>query len=325
MKRPTFFTSNEPLATKSWFHTGGPAHLFCRPQTADEMVMAITKAHEDKLDYFILGAGANILMSDDGFAGLVIQPALDKITTHIDPKDSSAAYVTAQAGVSMERLILFCLEHNIIGLEEFSGIPGTVGGSVYINIHYFRHLLSDFMVKGTVLDTDTHRIYEVDASWFSFAYNYSTLHTKQHILIDATFKLKCVTDLKAAYARGRHDEIIRHRRFRYPNEFTCGSFFANFSPDEVCSARQNKQLIYVAYYLDKIGVKGSLRKGDAMVSHRHANMLVNLGSATSQDIIDLARTMQKKVYTTFGLLPRPECQLIGFDSYPLYTQKTIAR
>jgi UDP-N-acetylenolpyruvoylglucosamine reductase len=136
-------------------------------------------------------------------------------------------------------------------------------------------------------------------------------------LFDATFKLKKSDALGIAYARGRRVEIIRHRAARYPTKNTCGSFFRNFLPEEVTLESNGKKMIYVAYYLDKIGVKGTLSVGDAIVSHQHANMIVNKGNATSTDIINLTRTMQQMVFDQFKIVPQPECQLLGFQQYPL--------
>jgi UDP-N-acetylmuramate dehydrogenase len=143
------------------------------------------------------------------------------------------------------------------------------------------------------------------------------LTSSLHLLFDATFKLKRTDALGIAYARGRRVEIIRHRAARYPTKNTCGSFFRNFLPEEVTLESNGKKMIYVAYYLDKIGAKGTLSVGDAIVSHQHANMIVNKGNATSADIITLARTMQQMVADQFTIVPQPECQLLGFIEYPL--------
>ncbi len=344
---------NIPLADKNWFRTGGPAKYYCEPQTELEFQQALAFANEQNLEIFVLGDGANILVSDEGFDGLVIRPRLKKIdvrslrtlrasgeendslhTIELDIKNSdnltvrpepakdrngSDIYVTAQSGVTMPELILHCLDHNILGLEEFSGIPGTVGGSVYINLHYFQFLLAQFLVSARVINKKTGVIETVDNTWFAFGYDYSTLHNHEYYLIDATFKLRTGTDLEIAYARGRRIEIIRHRESRYPKQGTCGSFFRNFHDHEVTLMSGGKKMIYVAYYLDKIGVKGALKIGDAQVSYQHANMLVNLGNATSQDLIDVARKMQELVFEQFGVLPQPECELVGFRENPLHT------
>ena len=121
--------------------------------------------------------------------------------------------------------------------------------------------------------------------------------------------------MQVAHAQGRRQEIIRHRTSRFPNSNTCGSFFRNFLPEEV--KRTDKQLIYVAYYLDKVGVKGELNVGGAIVSYQHANMIVTKEGATSSDVIQLAQLMQEKVYKEFNIKPQPECQLIGFNKNPL--------
>lgn len=304
---------NIPLSDKNWFKSGGNARFFCEPTTSLEFQQALQFAQLHKLEIFILGEGANILISDDGFDGLVIKPQLKDIT--IITKDDLHATVQAGAGVRFHDLITFCLNNNLTNLEEFSGIPGNVGGCIYINIHYYEFLLDQFLTEAQVIHHQTAEIITVKPEWFNFGYDQSKLQNKEYYLINATFKLKVVDHLETSYAQGRHKEIIRHRERRYPTQGTCGSFFRNFHPQEV--ANTPKKLIYVAYYLDKIGIKGELAIGDAMVSHQHANMLVNKGKATSTDLINLASQMQKMVYQSFNIKPQAECQLVGFKTNPL--------
>ena len=314
LSKPPFIKINVSLRNKNWFQTGGPARFFCEPTTNHEFQQALIYAYEQKLDLFILGQGANILINDNGFDGLVIRPQINYIE---QKEEETGLFVTAGSGILMHDLINYCLEHNILGLEEFSGIPGTVGGSVYINLHYFKFLLEQFLVSAQVMNKHTGTIKTVDTTWFSFDYNYSTLHQHNHYLVNATFKLKRAPDLETAYAKGRRQEIIRHRIARYPSTHTCGSFFRNFSEHEVRQEINQKKIIFIAYYLDKIGVKGQLRSGDAIVSYQHANMIVNDGNATSSDIINVAREMQHLVKKQFGMIPQPECQLVGFNDNPL--------
>jgi len=312
---------NVALNNKNWFKTGGPAAFYAEPANAQAFADALAYAQNNDLSVFILGKGANILISDRGFDGLVIRPTLKEINhTDIGKTD---VLVTAQAGVSIAELIIYCLEHNTIGLEEFSGIPGSVGGAVCMNIHYFQHSLRDFLVEATVINRNTQKIENVDKNWLELGYDKSRLMDKKYFLVSATFKLKKATDIETAYASGRRAEILRHSNSRYPTKNTCGCFFKYFSPDEVTITipGTDKKMIYVAYYLDKIGVKGNLTVGDAVVSHQHANMIVNKGYATSEDIVLLAREMQKLVKEHFGIIPQPECQLVGFDEYPLLRYK----
>ncbi len=307
---------NVPLADKNWFGTGGAAAHFVEPLYPQELRDAIQFAHENDHTVTILGSGANTLISDDGVDGVVIKSQMKDITYR--DGGASVALVTAGAGATLDDVITFCLANHFLGLEEFSGIPGTVGGSVYINLHYFEFLLSQFLLEATVLDVVRGELMTVDNAWFAFGYNQSTLHAGTHILIDATFrvyKADAITDV--FYAQGRRHEIMRHREKRYPSKNTCGSFFRNFHDDEVALEVNGRKAIWVAYYLDKIGVKGQLKVGGASVSYQHANMIVNDGSATTADIIGVARKMQELVRKEFGIVPQPECRLVGFDEYPL--------
>jgi UDP-N-acetylmuramate dehydrogenase len=308
-------TTNTSLGNKTWFKTGGPARFFCQPTTIEEFQQALDFARSYTLPLCVLGEGANTLISDGGFDGLVIRPQLSTIKRL--SSTASHELIQADTGVHFQDLILWCLDNNLTGLEEFSGIPGTVGGSVFINIHYFEFLLSNFLVSAQVINRATSQVITVEQDWFSFGYNYSKLHNEEHYLVNGVFKLKKIDTLTAAYHRGRRDEMVRHRQKRYPTSGTCGSFFRNFYDTEVTLTSNGKKLIYVAYYLDKIGIKGTLSVGDAIVSYQHANMIVNRGNATTHDIITLAKTMQQLVYDHFGILPQPECRLVGFKEYPL--------
>lgn len=310
-----FIHNNVPLADKNWFRTGGNARFYCEPSTTNQMIEAITWAQKNSLPIFMLGQGANILISDEGYNGLVVHPVHQKI--EILSATETSALVKAGAGVIVANLINFCLENQLSGLEEFSGIPGTVGGSVFINIHFFQYLLSDYLVQATVINKLTGETLVVDRTWFNFGYDYSKLHEGNFYLADATFRLKKITARDAAYGQGRRDEMIRYRGWRYPKARTCGSFFRNFHDHEVTITSQGKKMIYVAYYFDKLGIKGELSHGGALVSHLHANMIVTQENAKSNDVIMLARKMQELTFKEFGILPQAECQFVGFKENPL--------
>ncbi len=303
-----------PLKDKNWFQTGGSAEYFCEPTTPKKFQEALIFSQDKNLPITLIGLGANMLISDDGVKGLVIHPLLKTITL---AEKNNEISVVAGAGVTIEELINYCLDNNLIGLEEFSGIPGTVGGSVYINVHYFKYNLQQFVIEGQVIDKKTGEIKTVDRDWFEFGYDHSKLHDKKYFLVNATFKVQSATEVETAYARGRSDEIIRHRITRYPYKGTCGCFFRNFHDEEVTLEINGKKMIYVSYYLDKLGIKGELTIGGACVSHQHANMIVNTGNATSTDIIKLAKKMQELVKKQFSILPQTECQLVGFKENPL--------
>lgn len=306
---------NISLADKVWFCTGGKARFFVEPKTADEFAAAVKFATEKELAIHMLGLGANTLVSDTGFDGLVIRPALKTISQQ---KNGADVFVTAGAGVTIEELINWGFEHNVVGLEEFSGIPGTIGGSVFINIHYFDCDLSHMVYAAKLMHRKTGELIDVDREWFDFKYDYSRLHDEPYVVVEATLKLKVATDIDVAFARGRSVEIIRHRAHRYPTVRTCGSFFQNFSALTPGLIELNgKKITAVAYYLDQLGLKGAV-KGKASVSTKHANMIVTAPGATSQDVIDVAQHMQQKMRDVYGLTPQPECQFVGFSEYPLF-------
>lgn len=306
---------NIPLNDKNWFQTGGPAKYFCEPINAKQFQEAIAFAKKNNLEIFVLGHGANILISDDGFDGLVIRPRKKPIDIDID--EDGQAVVTANAGVLMDELIQYTLDHNLIGLEDFSNIPGTVGGSTYINLHYFDKLIGQFLIGGQVIEKETGEILNVDNNWFEFGYDQSKLMEHKHYLVNANLQLRKGSDTEAAFAKGRRAEICRHRTSRYPKSNTCGSFFRNFHADETNVMCGDQKAIWIAYYLDKIGVKGALKVDGAQVSYQHANMLVSCPTATSADIAALARKMQEMVKAEFDVVPQPECILVGFKDNPL--------
>lgn len=311
---PACISANITLADKTWFLVGGYAEWFATPTTAQEFIAALDFARANQLQITVIGEGANVLVSDAGCRGLVIRPSMQNVQA---VEHETTVDVIVGAGMRMHDLIEWCLARGYTGLEEFSGIPGTVGGSVFINLHYFEFLIDQFLISGTVLNAETGAIVAVDRSWFAFGYNYSRLHDSPYYLLDATFRLTKSTEVATAYAQGRRAEIIRHRIRRYPHHGTCGSFFRNFHEHEVTLSSNGKKMIWVAYYLDRLGVKGELREGGAIVSHQHANMIVNTGTATAHDIVTLARRMQELVKQNFGIVPQPECRLLGFDTHPL--------
>lgn len=307
-----------PLAGKNWFGTGGAAQFFAEPQTVESLQEALHYAQKHSLPIILLGNGANVVIADQGVAGLVLRLAINHIKA--DVVSDTEVLVTVGAGFDMADLIEWCFDHNIIGLHEFSGIPSSVGGAMFINLHFFSFLISQFVVSARVIDFEGN-VENVDVSWFLFSYNYSRLHEKKQILLDVTFKLTRVDGQRVSFERGRSHEIKRYRKYRYPSKNTCGSFFRNFFPEEVTLEHQGKKVVWAAYYLDQAGVKGAVSVGSAAVSTQHANMIVvdAINNPKTSDIIECARICQERVWNLFGLMLRPECQLIGFTDNPLLT------
>ncbi|MCK4499271.1 FAD-binding protein [Candidatus Babeliales bacterium] len=305
-----------PLHDKNWFKTGGNARFFSQPTSTKDFQVSLQFAQNNSLPTFVFGSGANLLVSDSGFNGIAVHPNMQNV--HFVAVSDKKWLVTVETGVLIDDLIVQCLERGLVGLEPFSGIPGTIGGAVFINLHYFSARIGQSFVQGQVINRTTGDIHTLDRDAFKFGYNDSILHNKNYYLLNATFEVQKVSELEIAYTRGRRDEIIRQRNSRYPRERTCGSFFRNFHKHELEMGNEKAIHPYIAYYLDKSGVKGSLRSGGAVVSHKHANMLItDRDDATSNNIVSLARKMQEIILKEFGLVPQLECQLLGFETYPL--------
>jgi len=285
------------------FRIGGPARFFCEPKDAREITEALKFAGEKDLSFFILGLGANILVNDDGFPGLVIRPRND----HIAVKDD---IINAGAGATIEELINTALGQNLIGLEDFSGIPSTVGGALYINLHYFDAFIGPFVKSALVLNKRTLETERVDQNWFRFGYDNSKLKADRgYILLEADFALKKVDDYVKYEAIGKAKEIVRTRQRRYPSEPSVGSIFQNLKDEE--RDKYDLPTRSVAFLIDVCGLKGQ-RAGDALLSPRHANMIVNTGDARAADVLELAEIIKQHVKEKFTVDLRFEMQLVGF-------------
>ena len=294
---------NVPLKPYVTFKIGGQARFFCEPSNSDEVIEALSFAKENKLPAFVLGLGANILVSDNGFNGLVIRQKNETILV----KDNT---ITAQAGVAVENLINTALAENLIGVEDFSGIPSSVGGALYINLHYFDAFIANFVRSAKVLNIETLKVQEVDSSWFNFNYDSSRLKTdKDHVLLEAHFNLKKVDDYTKHEAIGKSKEIIRTRKYKYPSEPSVGSIFQNLNTEE--QKKYGLPTRSVAYLIDVCGLKGT-KVGDALLSHRHANMIINVGDARAKHVLELTQIIKDKVKERFGVDLRFEVQLLGF-------------
>jgi UDP-N-acetylmuramate dehydrogenase len=298
---------NIPLKPYTNFRIGGPARFFCETKNTREIIESLKFAKERNMLTFILGLGANILVSDDGFPGLVIRQQNKKIRIEAG---SRGGIITAKAGATIDKLIATALKGSLVGIEDFSEIPSTVGGALYINIHYFDAFIGPFVKSALVLNKNTLKVEEVDQSWFRFDYDNSKLKTdKDYILLEASFKLKQVDDYKKCEAIGKAKEIVRTRRRRYPSEPSVGSIFQNLSEEE--RRRYNLPTRSVAYLIDACGLKGK-RIGDAMLSYQHANMIVNVGNARAADVLELAGIIKKSVREKFKIGLKFEMELVGF-------------
>jgi len=270
-----------PLAPLTTFRIGGPADLLYRAQTPDELALAMTAARETGLPRFLLGRGANILVGDLGFRGLVIHSEVGGVDFLDDER------VRAGAGVeTFPDLIDATVAHGLGGLHHFVGIPSTVGGALWQNLHFLspapereRTVFIEEVLESAELLTEEGDRRTVAVDYFAFGYDQSILHDRDDVVLSATFRL---TPTPVDELRRVMRENLEWRDERHPDLwlYPCaGSIF------------QKIEGIGAGRLIDECGLKGRLH-GGAGIFHKHANIIVNLGGATARDVralIDLAR------------------------------------
>lgn len=290
------------LKNFSSIRVGGPAEFFYTADTIDDLVKAVALAYKNKIPYFVLGGGYNIIPSDSGFTGLVIK----NNTANIAFSGSDSEVIT-DSGVSLGKLINLAASRDLGGLEFLFGVPGTIGGAVYGNAGAFKYEISDFVKSLIVLIPfeDEMKILRKNKEWMNFSYRSSKLK-KDFKGVD--FKPVILT-VKLQLVRRRNDEIlmmmqnnIKQKKELQPlEEISAGSFFTNPGTNKEMTA---------GYLLDKAGAK-KLRVGGAAFSKKHANFLINKKHAQAKDIRDLANKARERVEEEFNLTLREEVEYIG--------------
>ena len=289
-----------PLAPFTTFQIGGPADFFLRARTADDLVTAITAARELELPYFLMGLGANILVGDKGYRGLVIRSE----TRGIDFLDDTR--VKAAAGEHVfPTLIVDTVERSLGGLQHYVGIPSTVGGAIWQNLHFLspppereRTCFIEEVLESCEILTQEGEVKTVDRDYFKFGYDYSILHDRDDIVLTATFKLEHQPKEELRY---NMRENLKWRDEKHPDLwlYPCaGSVFKKI------------ENIGAGRLIDQCGLKGHVH-GGAEIFHKHANIIVNLGGASAADVMHLIRLAQDTVRTQLGHDLHTEIGLIG--------------
>lgn len=281
-----------PLAHLTSFRVGGPAEWYVAPRTLDELHASFAWAHSQEAPITILGAGSNLLISDRGLPGMVIGTRRLRHTQF----DSATAQVTVGAGEPLPRLAWHVAEQGWRGLEWAVGIPGTVGGAVVMNAGAHGGCTADCLVNAHVLlPNGTTKI--LTAQELGYAYRTSLLQGKDWTVTQATFQLKPGFDPALVTAdTGGH---LSHRKSTQPYHMpSCGSVF------------RNPAIHKAGWLIEQAGLKG-FQIGGAQVAQRHANFILNCGSATAGDIFQLIRHVQHEVEYGWRLWLEPEVRILG--------------
>ena len=289
----------EPLAPYTTFRIGGPADLLYDATTGDELANAVTAARELDVPWFVLGLGANILVGDRGVRGLVIR----NVSRHFRFHDDGRLWV--ESGAVVSELIPQAVERGWSGLEHYAGIPSTVGGAIWQNLHFLSPaperertmFIAEVFESCEILSEEGARAV-VGPDYVRFGYDDSVFHHRRDIVLAATFRL-------APGDPGTMHRVIQEnlswRGARHP--------WLQFHPS-AGSIFKKIEGVGAGRLVDQCGLKG-YRVGGAAISHIHANIMVNLGNATAADVRTLIRTAQDAVEQKFGHRLEPEIGFIG--------------
>jgi len=286
---------NEPLASHTTMEVGGPADLFLQPMKSQAMTAVIDKLNSYQFPYFLLGGGSNVIAADRGIRGAVIS------TRKLQQIKIQGELATVEAGVLLSDFCQELAEAGLSGLEFASGIPGTLGGAIYMNAGAYGGEIKDCLQSAEVLTAEGWS-QTLTAEELELEYRSSLLQQQNLIALSASFKLRKrpSSEIKAEI------QGLKARRWASQpmDQPSAGSTFKR-PPGH-----------YAGSLIEESGLKG-YRIGGAMVSSKHAGFIVNTGGATARDIIELMLEIKEKVYQKFGVRLKPEPRLIGeFDKLP---------
>ncbi len=280
----------EPLSKHTSFKIGGPAEIFVEPSCVDDLEKVIKFAKQNNLEVTVIGNGTNILVADEGIRGIVI-----KLGNKFGKFTFSQNIAFIEAGASLQFFIEQSMRHNLGGLEFAFGIPGAIGGAIAMNAGTNSHYISTKVLYGDVMDLNG-KIYRFKHDDFHFDYRYSILQDERLILLNAVIAMEEKDEKEIVKAKEMN---LRVRYDKQPLDFPCaGSVF------------KNPPTTYAGKVLEESGCKG-LHFGDAIISDKHANFIVNLGNATADDVVNLIREAQSRVYKNKDLVLELEIKLLG--------------
>jgi len=278
-----------PMRKYTSIKVGGPADCLLFPTNVEELRKAVRYAKRKNIPFFILGRGTNLIVKDKGIRGWVIS-----LTQGMKKAQMEEDVVMAEAGLSLQRLVQFTILKGLTGLEPFFGIPGTVGGGLAMNAGAWGVELKDVLLSITMMKEDGE-IAERPRSRLNFSYRRLALPSSW-IILKGKFQLK----------KGNKEEIFERvksysemRKRTQPLDYpSAGSIFKN--PEEGPAGK----------WIEEVGLKG-FRIGQAMVSDRHANFIINLGKATAEEVINLMEWMEKRIYEKRRISLEREVRVVG--------------
>lgn len=281
---------DEPMKKHTTFRVGGNADYFVMPRTTEEIQQVIALCKKENLPYYILGNGSNLLVSDQGYRGVMIQiyKEMNAITVNGDR-------ICAQAGALLSKVGSVALEAELTGFEFAAGIPGTVGGAVVMNAGAYGGEMKDVLASATILAEDG-TILTLKNEELELGYRTSIVAKKNYIVLEAEYQLQ-VGD--KADIRAKMDELKLQRVTKQPLEYpSAGSTF------------KRPTGYFAGKLIQDAGLRG-FQVGGAQVSEKHCGFVINTGNATAADIMELMKQVSERVYEQFGVTLEPEVKRLG--------------
>ncbi len=282
---------NVTLAPYTTFKIGGKAWALCEVMNLKELKDLLIYLTQEQIPYFVLGKGSNVLVSDSGFKGVAI-----RLRGEFEKLDSKDGILTAGAGVNISYLLRYCIKNGLSGLEFLAGIPGTVGGAVFMNAGAFGGEVLDKVEKLMIVNPFGEVILK-EKKELEFSYRRTRID-KGAVIVNVWFSMKLYNRKEI---KKRISFYIKLKKQSQPiNCLSAGCIFKNPKED------------YAGALIEKAGLKGR-RIGDAEVSELHANFIINKGNSSASDVMRLIKIIKDKIKDKDGIELEPEIQFIGFD------------
>ncbi len=280
---------NEPMNLHTSFKIGGPADIFVSVCNKEQLADVIIKLNEFGIPYFVLGKGSNLLVSDKGIEGVVIN------TLNMNKISVSGEYVTADTGASLASVCITAMENSLSGLEFAFGIPGAVGGALYMNAGAYGGEMSQAVVSAEYIDKDGN-IKQINAEDMCLGYRTSIFKNEKMVICSVTFKL---TKGDKCQIKVDMDDFLLRRKTKQPLEYpSAGSTF------------KRPEGYFAGALIEKNNLKGT-SVGGAMVSEKHAGFIINYNNATCSDVSSLMQKVSDTVYRNDGVRLCPEVIFVG--------------
>ncbi len=315
---------NASLRDTLWYKIGGKAKYLLECSSKEDVIEAFELVNKEKIEkYFVVGLGSNLLFTDEYYNGAVIRIATD---SNSKIQLAGKNIVEAYAGVELDAMIQFAFEHNLLGLEWAGGLPGTVGAAVRGNVGAFGSEIKDSFSGVDVLEIKNSKLETRKLNRRDIKFGYRTSTVKKNlnmVVLSAYFQLEKVNDVKLGRGKQTYFANIEYRKNKHPLEYpNTGSSFKNINKSEnvkkileVFPDLESKVRIdwhgkvSMGYLIKRLDLSG-LQIGQAQISNKHSNFIINLGGAKFTDVISIIKKVQEEFSSTFGFIPEPEVEIV---------------